>query len=79
LLSKVHKVVYSLYTSLKNYFQDHFGLILNEPAGKIAQVVVEHSVNLIVRAWGDNSNPDNVITQVGCNFISLTNFIPYAE
>ncbi|KIM47583.1 hypothetical protein M413DRAFT_203701 [Hebeloma cylindrosporum] len=44
--------------------KDHFGLILNEPAGKIAQIIVENSVNLIVRAWSDNSNPDDVITQV---------------
>lgn len=29
--------------------QDHFGLILNEPAGKIAQVVIQHAVNLIVQ------------------------------
>ena len=28
--------------------QDHFGIILNEPAGKVAKVVVEHSVNLVV-------------------------------
>lgn len=45
--------------------QDHFGLILNEPAGKIAQVVVENSVNLIVKAWSNNDDPDQVITQVG--------------
>ena len=29
--------------------KDHVDLILNEPAGKISQVVVEHTVNLIVR------------------------------
>jgi len=44
--------------------KDHFGLILNEPAGKIAKVVVGHSVNLIVQAWSDDRNPDDVITQV---------------
>ncbi|KAF8963872.1 heterokaryon incompatibility protein Het-C-domain-containing protein [Flammula alnicola] len=44
--------------------KDHFGLILNEPAGKIAQIVVENSVNLIVRAWSDNSNPDEIITEI---------------
>ncbi|RDB28776.1 hypothetical protein Hypma_015984 [Hypsizygus marmoreus] len=44
--------------------KDHFDLILNEPAGKIAQIVVEHSVNLIVRAWADDSNPDDVITEI---------------
>ena len=35
--------------------KDHFALILNEPAGKIAQVVVEHTVNLIVQAWSDEN------------------------
>ncbi|TFK77526.1 Het-C-domain-containing protein [Pluteus cervinus] len=44
--------------------KDHFGLILNEPAGQIAQIVVEHSVNLIVKAWSDDSNPDRVVDQI---------------
>ncbi|KAJ2923604.1 hypothetical protein H1R20_g13491, partial [Candolleomyces eurysporus] len=44
--------------------KDHFGLILNEPAGKIAQLVVEYSVNLIVEAWSSNDNPDQVINQI---------------
>ncbi|KAH9081787.1 Het-C-domain-containing protein [Lactarius deliciosus] len=45
--------------------KDHFALILNEPAGKIAQVVVQYAVKLIVKAWSDNrSNPDRVIDQV---------------
>ncbi|KAI9462276.1 heterokaryon incompatibility protein Het-C-domain-containing protein [Lactarius psammicola] len=45
--------------------QDHFALILNEPAGKIAQVVVQYTVKLVVNAWSDNrSNPDRVIDQV---------------
>lgn len=39
-------------------------LILNEPAGKIAQVVVVQTVDLIVRAWEDNTNPDEVINVV---------------
>ena len=34
--------------SAEKVVQDHFSLILNEPAGKIAQVVVRYSVNLIV-------------------------------
>lgn len=45
-------------------FQDHFGLILNEPAGKIAQIVVENSVNSIVQAWSNNENPDRTIDKV---------------
>ncbi|KAJ7597340.1 Het-C-domain-containing protein [Mycena floridula] len=44
--------------------KDHFGLILNEPAGKIAQLVVVHSTQLIVSAWNDNSDPDRVVDQI---------------
>ncbi|KDQ14438.1 hypothetical protein BOTBODRAFT_32569 [Botryobasidium botryosum FD-172 SS1] len=45
--------------------KDHFSLILNEPAGHIAQIVVKHSVNLIVKAWYDQSiNPRQVIDQI---------------
>ncbi|TFK17376.1 Het-C-domain-containing protein [Coprinopsis marcescibilis] len=44
--------------------KDHFGLILNEPAGKIAQILVEYSVNLIVQAWSDNSDPNSVIDKI---------------
>ncbi|KAK0486384.1 heterokaryon incompatibility Het-C [Armillaria novae-zelandiae] len=44
--------------------KDHFGLILNEPAGKIAQVVVVHSVQLIVQAWSDDSDPNDVIDKI---------------
>ncbi|KAF9029991.1 Het-C-domain-containing protein [Hymenopellis radicata] len=43
--------------------KDHFGLVLNEPAGKIAQLVVVHTVQLIVSAWADDSDPDQVIDQ----------------
>lgn len=35
--------------------KDHFNLILNEPAGQIAKAVVCHTVNLVVKAWDDNS------------------------
>ncbi|EJD42358.1 heterokaryon incompatibility Het-C [Auricularia subglabra TFB-10046 SS5] len=45
--------------------KDHFALTLNEPAGKIARVVVAHSVNHIVRAWSDPElDPDAVITVI---------------
>jgi uncharacterized membrane protein (Fun14 family) len=30
-------------------FKDHFALILNEPAGKIAKVIVEYAVKLVVK------------------------------
>jgi Heterokaryon incompatibility protein Het-C len=32
--------------------QDHFALILNEPAGKIAQIVVENTVKLLIPVRG---------------------------
>jgi hypothetical protein len=35
--------------------KDHFNLILNEPAGKVAQVIVKHTVTAVVKAWDDNS------------------------
>lgn len=41
--------------------KDHFALILNEPAGKIARVVVAHTVNAITRAWAGEGEPDRVI------------------
>ncbi|RDX51974.1 Het-C-domain-containing protein [Lentinus brumalis] len=44
--------------------KDHFALILNEPAGKIALVVVQHSVKLLVQAWSDNSDADRVIDEI---------------
>ncbi|KAI0718880.1 heterokaryon incompatibility protein Het-C-domain-containing protein [Cerioporus squamosus] len=44
--------------------KDHFALILNEPAGKIALVVVQHSVKLLVQAWSDNNDPDRVIDEI---------------
>ncbi|PPQ99587.1 hypothetical protein CVT24_005166 [Panaeolus cyanescens] len=44
--------------------KDHFGLVLNEPAGKIAQIVVRHTVNLLVPAWSNDEDPDQVIDQI---------------
>ncbi|KAH8829036.1 heterokaryon incompatibility protein HET-C [Flagelloscypha sp. PMI_526] len=35
--------------------KDHFNLILNEPAGRIAQIIVKHTVQQVTRAWGDTS------------------------
>ncbi|KAG6813997.1 hypothetical protein H0H92_004490 [Tricholoma furcatifolium] len=48
----------------EDQYQDHFDLILNEPAGKIAQLVVQNSVNLIVQAWAHDNDPDQVIDKV---------------
>lgn len=45
--------------------KDHFGLILNEPAGQLACIILKHSVNLIVRAWDDTSmNIDHVASDI---------------
>ncbi|KAF9041808.1 heterokaryon incompatibility Het-C [Hymenopellis radicata] len=41
--------------------KDHFGLILNEPAGMIAKLIVVHSVEIIVQAWSDKRNPNEAI------------------
>jgi hypothetical protein len=35
--------------------KDHFNLILNEPAGRIAKVIVLNTVPHIVKAWSDTS------------------------
>lgn len=42
--------------------KDHFSLYLNEPAGKVAAVIVLHVVPLVVAAWGDNSIDPNSVT-----------------
>ncbi|TYJ55362.1 hypothetical protein B9479_003977 [Cryptococcus floricola] len=43
--------------------KDHFALILNQPAGEIAKIVVEHTVNLVVKAWDDTSMNTNQVTE----------------
>ncbi|KAJ1311238.1 hypothetical protein OPQ81_009738 [Rhizoctonia solani] len=35
--------------------KDHFGLILNEPAGNLAKIIVSHSVRMVVNAWDNPS------------------------
>ncbi|GAA6015071.1 hypothetical protein JCM11491_001649 [Sporobolomyces phaffii] len=49
--------------------KDHFGLILNEPAGQLAIIILKHAVNLIVRAWDDTSmNVDHVASDILSTF-----------
>ncbi|KAJ3165520.1 hypothetical protein HDU88_004007 [Geranomyces variabilis] len=36
--------------------KDHFNLHLNEPAGLVARVIVEHVADAVVTAWFDNSS-----------------------
>ncbi|ESK92001.1 heterokaryon incompatibility protein het-c [Moniliophthora roreri MCA 2997] len=41
--------------------KDHFNLILNEPAGQIAKVIVTNTVQSVVKAWDDPSiNPRQI-------------------
>ncbi|KAA1108627.1 hypothetical protein PGT21_019588 [Puccinia graminis f. sp. tritici] len=35
--------------------KDHFALILNEPAGNLAKIIVKHAVKGVVQAWGSAS------------------------
>ncbi|KAH8117108.1 heterokaryon incompatibility Het-C [Phellopilus nigrolimitatus] len=45
--------------------KDHVDLILNEPAGRVAQVVVEHAVGLVVHAWyKDGDDPNGAIDEI---------------
>lgn len=43
--------------------KDHFGLILNEPAGRVAQVIVENAVRLVVSAWDNTSMDTRGVTE----------------
>ncbi|GJJ09955.1 hypothetical protein Clacol_004179 [Clathrus columnatus] len=45
--------------------KDHFALILNEPAGKVARVIVEHTVTLVVKAWCEERiNPEETVDKI---------------
>ncbi|KAJ6470669.1 heterokaryon incompatibility protein Het-C-domain-containing protein [Mycena vitilis] len=35
--------------------KDHFNLILNEPAGHLARIILIHTVTLVIKAWDDTS------------------------
>ncbi|KAJ7359387.1 heterokaryon incompatibility protein Het-C-domain-containing protein [Mycena albidolilacea] len=43
--------------------KDHFNLILNEPAGHLARIVLIHTVTLVIKAWDDNSVNVNHLTE----------------
>ncbi|KAG1753537.1 Het-C-domain-containing protein [Suillus paluster] len=43
--------------------KDHFNLILNEPAGNIAKIILKHTVNLVTKAWDDSSLNVNGVTE----------------
>ncbi|KIJ15941.1 hypothetical protein PAXINDRAFT_168915 [Paxillus involutus ATCC 200175] len=42
--------------------KDHFNLILNEPAGNLAKIILTHTVNSVVKAWDDTSINVNQVT-----------------
>ena len=35
--------------------KDHFNLILNEPAGNLAKIIVKNAVTQVVKAWDNTS------------------------
>ncbi|KZT25751.1 Het-C-domain-containing protein [Neolentinus lepideus HHB14362 ss-1] len=43
--------------------KDHFSLILNEPAGHLAKIIVAHTVGLVVKAWDDASMSVHHVTE----------------
>ncbi|KJA23049.1 hypothetical protein HYPSUDRAFT_66529 [Hypholoma sublateritium FD-334 SS-4] len=43
--------------------KDHFNLILNEPAGQIAKIIVRHAVKLVTKAWDDTSVNVHQVTE----------------
>ncbi|KAF6744747.1 heterokaryon incompatibility protein Het-C-domain-containing protein [Ephemerocybe angulata] len=43
--------------------KDHFNLILNEPAGLLAKVIVVNTVQLVSKAWDDNSVNVRTVTE----------------
>ncbi|RDX44411.1 Het-C-domain-containing protein [Lentinus brumalis] len=43
--------------------KDHFNLILNECAGNLGKIILIHTVNLVVKAWDDNSMNVHQVTE----------------
>ncbi|KAF9239812.1 Het-C-domain-containing protein [Melanogaster broomeanus] len=43
--------------------KDHFNLILNEPAGNLAKIILTHTVNWVVKAWDDTSINVHQVTE----------------
>ncbi|KAF8320481.1 heterokaryon incompatibility Het-C, partial [Clavulina sp. PMI_390] len=41
--------------------KDHFGLILNETCGNLAQIIVRYVVQMVVKQWGENGDPTPAI------------------
>ncbi|WOO81062.1 uncharacterized protein LOC62_03G004590 [Vanrija pseudolonga] len=45
--------------------KDHFALLLNQPAGEIAKIIVKYTVERVVRAWDDpKQNPQAIAEDV---------------
>ncbi|KAF9525082.1 heterokaryon incompatibility protein Het-C-domain-containing protein [Crepidotus variabilis] len=43
--------------------KDHFNLILNEPAGQLARIIVVHTVKAVINAWDNNSVNVHQVTE----------------
>ncbi|KXN89330.1 hypothetical protein AN958_05828 [Leucoagaricus sp. SymC.cos] len=43
--------------------KDHFNLILNEPAGRLAKTIVQYTVILVVKAWDNPAENVHAITE----------------
>jgi hypothetical protein len=43
--------------------KDHFNLILNEPAGHLAKIILAHAVGLITKAWDDSNMNVHQVTE----------------
>ncbi|EJU02156.1 Het-C-domain-containing protein [Dacryopinax primogenitus] len=43
--------------------KDHFGLILNEPAGMLGKLVLTYTVNLVVQAWDNHGMDTRAVTE----------------
>lgn len=53
--------------------KDHFGLILNEPAGNLAKIVITPVIRSVVQAWDDQSVDPRGVAETACEAL----FHPY--
>ncbi|KAL7416920.1 heterokaryon incompatibility protein Het-C-domain-containing protein [Mrakia frigida] len=54
--------------------KDHFGLILNEPAGMLARINIKHAVLAIVAAWDDNNMDPRQVADAAWEGVFHPNF-----
>lgn len=53
--------------------KDHFGLILNEPAGNLAKIVIRPVIKAVVEAWEDQGIDPRQVADRACEAM----FHPY--